>query len=174
MKRIQAYLLISIMYGILTGLYAQTPVGTGQTYSSLRTAFNAINNGVLRGNIVLRVTSNITETSSAVLNANGTGSASYSSVTIYPASSGLTITGNFNSPLIDFSGADNVVLDGRINGTGTANSLSLVNSSTNASSSTIRFINSASSNTIRYCIIKGSTTSTSAGIIFFWPGGTAR
>ncbi|MFN8240601.1 MAG: hypothetical protein U0X39_07595 [Bacteroidales bacterium] len=150
-------------------LFSQTSVGSGQTYTSLRTAFNAINNGTLKGNVVLRITSDITETSSAVLNATGTGGSSYSSVTIYPAAADILITGSFNSPLIDFNGATNVTINGRINNTGTALNLTINNTSTSSSTwnSTIRFRNSSSNITISNCIIEGSTTSTTGGILFF-------
>ena len=146
-----------------------TANSTSTNYSSVRAAFNAINAGTHTGSIVLILNESITESAACVLNASGTGSASYTGISIYPAAAGLTIAGNFAAPLIDLSGADNVKIDGRVNATGGTRSLTLINSNatTTAGNSTIRFINDATGDTIRYCNIKGSTTATGSGVIFF-------
>lgn len=146
----------------------KTVGNSGANYSSLKAAFDAINAGTITGSITLQIINNTTETASAVLNASGSGSASYSSVRIYPTSSGLSITGNIAAPLIDLSGADSVIIDGRVNATGSSKDLTISNANTGTSSSTIRFINSAENNIIRYCIIKGSPTSSSRGIFYFY------
>ena len=153
----------------IQGLQSQTIVDVGgdRDYSTLKQVFDAINSGLITGQITITINGNVTETSSAILNASGTGAASYSSITMYPTVTGLSISGNFNSNLIDFNGADNVTIDGRVNATGTTADLTIVNSSIGTSSSTFRFINSASGNTIKYCKVKGSSTGTSRGIIFF-------
>jgi hypothetical protein len=139
------------------------------SYANLRTAFEKINDGTHTGDIVLKITGNQILSFSASLNASGTGSASYTSVTIYPTETGLTILGNLAAPLIDLNGADNVTIDGRVNATGSAKDLTITNISTSAiaSTSTIRFINDASANIVRYCTIKGSSTDATAGILFF-------
>lgn len=139
------------------------------TYATLKTAFDAVNSGTHQGAITITISGNTTETAAAVLNASGSGSSSYSNVTIYPTATGLSISGNLTTPLIDLNGADNVTIDGRLNATGTTTDLSIVNLSTSnsAGTSTLRFINDATSNTIKYCTIKGATTGTSNGIIFF-------
>ena len=145
----------------------KTVGGIGSNYSTLKIAFDSINAGKVVGDIVLQITSNTTESASAVLNASGSGSANYTSLLIYPTVSNLKIEGTLASTLIDLNGADNVTIDGRVNQTG---SLSLVISNLESASSsarTIRFINSAENNTIQYCAIKGSTSSTGAGVIFF-------
>jgi hypothetical protein len=138
-------------------------------YQNLKTAFDNINSGKHQGNITIKVNESTLETASAVLNASGAGSASYTNVTIFPTSSGKSITGSIAAPLIDLNGADNVIVDGRVNATGTSTDLSIINSSTSstANTSTFRFINDASNNAIRYCTIKGSETATSSGIIYF-------
>ena len=51
-------------------------------YNTLGDAFNAINLGTHTGVVNIYVNASITETVSAVLNASGVGSASYSSLTI--------------------------------------------------------------------------------------------
>lgn len=137
-------------------------------YNSLQTAFNAINSGTHTGALEMRINANLFELSN-VLNASGVGSASYSSINIYPTRSGLSIYGNVAAPLIDLNGADNVTIDGRVNATGNLKNLIIINANTSntAATSTIRFINDASNNTIKYTTIKGSETNTASGVIFF-------
>lgn len=165
----------AVVFGILLMLssagYSQvtkTVGAAGADYATLKLAFDAVNSGTLTGTITLQVIDNTTETVSAVLNASGTGSASYTTVIIYPTVTGKTISGTVNGALIDLNGADNVVIDGRVNQTGTKN-LTISNTSvaSTAGTSTIRFINDASSNTIKYTYIKGSTLDTTGGIINF-------
>ncbi len=144
---------------------------TGGDYSTLKAAFDAINAGSITGAVTLQIIDNTTETASAVLNASGSGSASYTSVKIYPTVSGKTISGSIAGALIDLNGADNVTIDGRLNRSGAIN-MTISNSSTSSTSgtSTIRFIYDASSDSVKYCTIKGSETNTSGGIIYFSNG----
>lgn len=145
-------------------------IGQGGDYSSLKSAFDAINSGALRGEITLQIISNLNpETTTATLNATDSGDASYSSVTIYPTVSNCVISGNLAAPLIDLNGASNIIIDGRVNRTGSTVSLTINNTSTSATAgtSTIRFINGASNNTIQYCLLRGATTNTGSGIVFF-------
>jgi hypothetical protein len=135
-------------------------VGSGGNYTTLRAAFVAINNGAITGAITLQIISGTSETGSNILNASGTGSANYTSVTIYPTGSGYTISGSLAAPLIDLNGSDNVTIDGRVNATGSAKDLIITNTNTGTSSSTIRFINSSENNTVKYCTVKGAETST--------------
>jgi hypothetical protein len=143
--------------------YSQTirTVGSGGNYTTVASAFSAINNGTLTGTIELQVISNTTETSTAFINASGTGSASYTSVSIYPTVSNVTISGNLAAPLILFDGADNVTFDGRVNRTGSTISLTVENTSTSNvnKTSTFFYCNSAESNIITYCIVKGASSS---------------
>lgn len=138
-------------------------------YSSLQNAFNAINSGIHTGALEIRINNNTTETSAAVLNASGTGSANYTSLLIFPTSAGVAITGALATPLINLNGADNVTIDGRINASGTSRDLTIINTSTSAAAgtSTIRFINDATNNIVKFCNIRGSCTSAASGILFF-------
>ena len=145
----------------------KTVGGTGANYATLKLAFDAINTGTITGAITLQITGSTTETVSAVLNASGSGSANYSSVSIYPTLTGKTISGNIAGPLIDLNGADYVVFDGRVNAAGAVKDLTITNTNTGYASSTVRLIGSAANNTLKYCTIKGSGMSSSAGIIFF-------
>lgn len=168
---------ISIVFVFATVLnfLAQTvkTVGTSGNYTTLSSAFAAINNGTLTGDIELQIISNITETTEAKLNASGMGSASYSSLVIYPTAANLTIqnlsTGNSGPlTLIEFNGADNVTIDGRVNRTGTTKSLTIENrrqlalggsNDVHNRINTIWFNNSATNNKIDYCILKGASSS---------------
>jgi hypothetical protein len=147
------------------------------TYPTLGAAFTAINGGTHTGTITIDVCFDTTETATAVLNASGSGAASYTSIVIAPAGGGArTISGAIaaGSPLIDLNGADNVTINGLNTG---GNSLTLSNTTigTTAGSSTIRFIGDASSNTVTNTTILGSSASTLAtvaGTVVFATGTT--
>lgn len=156
-------------------LSAQTirTIGPGADFSTLRAAFNAVNTGSITGSIVLQVIGNTLETSSAVLNASGTGSANYSDIIVYPTVAGARISGQLAGVLVDFSGAANVTIDGRLNLTGVTRELIIENTEpSNSNARTLRFINSAENIVIRYCDIMGGCTSASAGIILFSTAGS--
>ncbi len=153
-------------------LQAQTTktVGGGSAnYATLKLAFDAINAGSITGAITLQLIANTTETASAVLNASGTGSASYTTINIYPTLTGVSVSGSLTAPLISLNGADNITIDGRVNASGVAKDLIITNTSTStsATTSTIQFINSAENNTVKYCTLKGAETSTASGLILF-------
>src|ERR1035437_1692210 len=175
MKRITLYLLL--LLAIPTALLAQNETGTvgtnGAEFATLKAAFDYINIGNFSGNITLHIIDNTVEGATAVLYKSGHGGLSnYTSVTIYPTSPSLTIRGNIDGPLIDLNGADNITIDGRVNQSG-AKDLTIANTSSGNSASTVRFIESATNNTIKYCKIMGSEGSSSSGIIFFSTDGTA-
>ena len=144
----------------------KTVGASGADYARLQLAFAAINSGTLQGQIVLQIIGSTTETASAVLNASGSGSANYTSVHIYPtAASTISTAGNWVA--IDLNGADNVTIDGRIDGSGTPNSLAIIGTSTGNGAAGIRFVNSAENNTVKYCNIQACSASSSMGIIAF-------
>jgi hypothetical protein len=103
-----------------------------------------------------------------VLNASGTLSANYTSVLIYPTGTGpfsISATGNFAT--ISLDGADNVTIDGRINQSGSTNSLSITGTSIEAAASALRLVNSAENNTVKYCNFNASPTSSAIGVVTF-------
>lgn len=176
MKHRILLLLLFVLSGNLTlnalsaNADATKTVGSGGDYSTLKAAFDAINSGSVTGAITLQIIGSTTETASAVLNASGTGGANYSSVVIYPTSSGLSISGNINyDPLISLYGADNVTIDGRVNTTGSTVSLIISNTSTTDlyRTSTIGFNNDATYNTVKYCKIQGSNKVGDHGVLSF-------
>lgn len=141
----------------LLNMNAQVTVNPGAgSYATLQLAFAAINDGTHTGDIIVTITGNTTETASAVLNESGSGSASYTSASIYPTVSGITISGNLATPLIDLNGADNVTIDGRLNASGSTTDLIITNTNTTNVTSTIRFTNGATTNNVKYCTLKGA------------------
>ena len=107
---------------------------TPTAYATLKASFDAINAGTHKGNITIDVCGDSTEAATAALNASGSGSASYSKITISPAGGAArTISGAIaaGSPLIDFNGADNVKFDGL---NANSNSLTLSNTTASATS----------------------------------------
>jgi hypothetical protein len=153
--------------------YAQVAVsgassGINTNYTTLRTAFAAINGASQTGNaIVITINSDTDEsTLTAVLNAG-----TWTSLTIKPTGartiSGATAAGN---PIINLNGADNVTIDG-LNTGGNSLLISNTTASSTTSTSTIRFIADATQNTITNCTIAGSDVATAGGIIYF-AGGT--
>ena len=132
-------------------------VGTASaSYNTLQLAFAAINNGTHQGTITITVSASVTDNNQAVINASGSGSASYTSITVYPTNTGVTLSGSNAVGLISFNGADNVTINGSKNQGNSSNDLTISN--TNTSGVALYFSNSAENNTIEYCIVKGINT----------------
>ena len=132
------------------------------SFTTLKGAFDAINAGTHKGKIIITLSGNTTETSSAILYGSGTSSSSYDSIRIYPTATGVTISGT-PSPLIYLYGADHVTIDGRLNAAGFITDMTISN--TNSSGVTVQYYDDATYNTIKYCKLQGS--STSYGILYF-------
>lgn len=141
-------------------------------YTTLKLAFDAINAGTHTGTVSITVNGNTTETATAVLNSSGTGSASYTSVNIKPAT-GLTptISGSIaGSAIIKLSGADFVTIDGSNTVGGSTRDLTITNTAIASSTAAIWLGslsgNGATNNTIKNCIIGCTSRVTClAGII---------
>lgn len=171
-------LLLSIIY---PSIYAHdvenvnviaTAGTSGVKYATFKAAIDAINAGTHRGEITIQVLDSTSESSAMTLSASGSGSANYSSILIYPTVSNLMVGGTVNGNLISFNGADNITIDGRVNQDGAAN-LTISNYSTSSSASTFNFYNDAQNNTIKYTYIRGSSTNTSGGVVYFGSGSTS-
>jgi Divergent InlB B-repeat domain len=138
---------------------------TNASYTTLKSAFDAINAGTHSADITIDLSGNTSEAASAILNGSGSGSASYSSILIRPTGgASRSVSGNLTAPLVDLNGADNVTIDGLNTG---GNALALSNSNTGAAAQTIRFINDATQNVIQNCTINGSSAATTSGTILF-------
>lgn len=158
LHRFSSFWVAFFVFFTIQSTLAQTikTVGTGGDYTTLKAAFDAINAGSITGAIELQIISNTTETATAVLNASGSGSSSYTDVKVYPTSSGLKITINSASAtLISLNGADNVTFDGRVNQLGSQVDLEIINISSSANATVFEFINGATQNIIQYCLVRG-------------------
>ncbi|MBL7974940.1 MAG: hypothetical protein JNJ85_08510, partial [Candidatus Kapabacteria bacterium] len=157
-------------YQILGTLCGTITVGgTGANFSTLKDAFDAINNSTVTCNLLINITGNTTETQTPVLNEVNYNGGPYT-ITIVPSGGARSITGS-NTATIDLNGADRVVIDGRIDGTGSSKSLTIENNSGNGIA--IRFVNGAQFNTVKNCIVRGAnatglaSTSNPGGVIVF-------
>ncbi|MBX3042102.1 MAG: immunoglobulin domain-containing protein [Candidatus Kapabacteria bacterium] len=154
-----------VIIGLLVGISAYGQVEIGSTsYARLSLAFNAINAGTHTGDIVVKITNNFTETTTAVLLPSGNGSADYSSVTIYPTDT-YTIQGNLSTGIIQLQGADYVTIDGRKNMSGSNRDLTIKNNSTGGPCVRIDSLLTASDpanyNKVLYCNLEGSAKNNS-------------
>ena len=116
---------------------ATAGVGGPTAYATLQAAFAAITAGTHQGVINVEVCGNTSEIATASLDASGTGSTSYTSVTVRPVGAPRIIEGTITGAIIKLNGADNVTIDGRIGGTGTNRDLTVRNNSTAASTAAI-------------------------------------
>jgi len=166
--------LIIICQSVINSANAQVTI-TGSngnangTYEDLRSAFTALNyeNNQTGKNILITINAagySGSENSRCRLDQPHS---NWTSLKIIPIGN-VTISGISNSSeLIDFEGADNVIIDG-LNSEG--NSLTISNPDYDFSgTSTIRFRNDASNNTITNCNILGSS-GYNGGTIFFDDG----
>jgi trimeric autotransporter adhesin len=166
MKNHPFLLTVLCLFWSTASLFSQVQVvsSAGTTaatnYTTLSGAFAAVNNGTHQGVITISISSNITETTTAILNASS-GSASYSSVSIMPSGGAqYLITGNL-PVLIDLNGADNVTINGLNTG---GNGLIFENTNTaSISIATIRFRSDATLNTMQNCTFLGASTAASYG-----------
>jgi len=170
MKKI--YLLLLTILFAASAINAQVSVTatagtTGPTaYTNLSSAFTAINAGTHQGAITIDISASFTDAAVSVLNGNGAGTASYTSVLIRPSADGVAMS--FASAtgrgVIELNGADNVTIDGdNPNTAGTNLNLTINNTAANTITytSVIRIalstlINSADNNIFRNCILVGS------------------
>ena len=161
-----------------------TPILTGQVfvsasaglsnavYASVKLAFDKINDGTHQGDITILIGDangqTITETAEAVLNKSGIGSASYTSVNIQPGAANIKVVGSLNgsccvaSGIIKLNQAENVIVDGRQGGTGSAIDLTIENTNTGSYASAFVFF-AASNNSLKYTNVKSSVVGTSSG-----------
>ena len=161
-------------FSIVPTISGTKTVGSGGDYPSLSGAgglFAALNGAVLTGNVVVNITSDLTEDGSVTLEPMDWTSirAGNYTLTIQPDSATMrTISGSATAGLITLNGADRVTIDGRFGGSGRY--LTFRNTNTGTSASTILFINDASNNTVRNCVVEGASTSIARGVILFSTG----
>jgi hypothetical protein len=138
-------------------------VGIGERYPSLTNAggvFEAINNGTVAGNLTINITSDLAgETGANALNQISSGFP----VTIKPSGAARTITGTSEN-LIKLNGADNITIDGSLNG-GTDRSLTISNPTGSTAAyvvwlASVDATNGATFDTVKNCILVGHAPTT--------------
>ncbi|MNU72036.1 Fibronectin type III domain protein [compost metagenome] len=111
---------------------------TTATYTTVSAAFAAVNAGTHTGTISISITGNTTEPAAPVaLSANGVGTASFASLVIKPTVAAL-ISGapGAGNGVLNFSGSDNVTIDGSIAPGGTTKDLTIQNTNANTVTNT--------------------------------------
>lgn len=135
------------------------------TYADFVAAFTAINNGTHTGSIVVLATASFSQSATAVLNASGNGSASYTAVVIKPGTGASPVITNTadNTASIKLNGADNVTIDGSNNGTASRD-MTFQNSNSSGSGQGCNIwlasngTDGATNNIIKNCKILGSSS----------------
>ncbi len=145
-------------------------VGANGNYVTLSSAISDLNDGQITGNIVLQITSDISETDSITINSSGTGACSYSSIRIEPTGGKRNITSSVAGYMLVLDGADYVTIDG-INTAG--DSLNLISIATGANTGVLKFKNDATNNTVTNCSIKSNSTESSTGLVMFGLGASS-
>ncbi|MBS1493099.1 MAG: T9SS type A sorting domain-containing protein [Bacteroidetes bacterium] len=128
---------------------------TAATYSNLSSAFVAINNATHQGDIVITINANTTNFG-IILNASGTGGASYSSLKIRPGILGpINVDNNIGGSTFLFNGVDNMTIDGTLpGGYGPLTFRSIQNS---FNSVMLYLYNDAQNDTVRNCFIQSNS-----------------
>ena len=156
----------------LNGVYT---VGAGGDFSTLTAAVNAYNTQCIAGAITFLLIDadySLNETFPVTINSNIYASA-VKTLTIKPDLNIMpVISDNNDVAILKFNGADHIIIDGSNTAGGSSRDLSFINASTNASTSTVIFINSVNASngatniTIKNCLISGdSPVNTYAAII---------
>ncbi len=138
-------------------------VGTAGTWTNLTNAFTAISAGTVTGNISLILVAGYPAAAETYPIVPSTNNSSYT-ISIYPGTTGLSITSASATGTINLNGCSNYVIDGRVNQAGAEN---LIVANTSVAGYVIQFINDADNNTIQYCNIEGVNTTLTSGDILF-------
>jgi hypothetical protein len=156
----------SVQTIVRTGLSGGYTIGAGGSFTSLTDAFAALSTQIC-DSVIFELQSNYVSTGETFPLTMPQSATVNDSIIIRPqtGASGLLISGNNATAILDLNGADYVTIDGRPGGLGTVSELSIVNNST--SGATIRFINSASNNRLRYLNITGNSANAANGAVFF-------
>ncbi|MEO8275263.1 MAG: Calx-beta domain-containing protein [Thermoanaerobaculia bacterium] len=162
-----SYLIAVPISGIKTVCAAACDFTTLTTATGI---FNAINTGVVTGNIEIQIAGDLIVEDGAV--ALGTlpeqPSGSNFTVRLYPTGVARAITGAVNTALIRMSGASRITLDGSIGGIGTDRSLTITNTSV-TSPSVVLFgsvgATPVSNDVLKNCVIINGINTSSAVVI---------
>ncbi|MFI5130501.1 MAG: hypothetical protein ACHQFX_10940, partial [Chitinophagales bacterium] len=99
------------------------------------------------------------------------GISSTNSLTISPAAgvTGLSIITASSSPVINFIGAYNIIIDGRPGRAGTARELTILNNG--VESNAVSFTDGAVDNAVRYCVLESSPLTLFNAVVYFGRSG---
>ncbi len=155
---------IEIVLDLPVKVYAMPANTLVGSYATLGDAFSKFNDGTHKtgvacpaGTFDIRISNSTSEQVSAVLYHSGNnGVSAYNAIHVFPTKADLTLGSNLGTPMILLNGADNVTIDGRVNGTGSNKALTLINRNNADSAATVLFRNGACNNTVEYAIIKNA------------------
>ncbi|MCU0442572.1 MAG: T9SS type A sorting domain-containing protein [Bacteroidia bacterium] len=161
MKKIY-YLITTLLLLSAMNIHAQVTVSASAgtlsgSYSTLKDAFDNINNGSHQGVVDIVISANTIESASARLERSGFNSASYTKVTIKPSAT-ATVSGNIVGALVHLRGAENVTIDGRV-GTNPGNELTFENTNSTLNTAVIQLSTKGAGlgcvfDTVMFCNIK--------------------
>ncbi len=138
-------------------------------YSSISAAMNSLSVNGVGGPLFLELQSNYNSSAEVfpIFLKSVPCASSVNTITIRPAAGVSTlITSNNFSSTIEIDGGNYWIIDGRSGGIGTGN-LSITNTSSVATSSSIRLSNGASNNVIKYTSVSSTGTDFNTGVIYF-------
>jgi hypothetical protein len=155
---------IEIVLDLPVKVYAMPANTLVGTYATLGGAFAKFNDGTHKSGVAcpagtfdIRISNSTSEPASAVLYQSGyNGVSAYNAIHVFPTKADLTLGSNLGTPMILLDGADNITIDGRINGTGSNKALTLINRNNADSAATVLFRNGACNNAVEYAIIKNA------------------
>ena len=168
----------SLLY-ITTSIYslsAQCPAGLSGTYSigptgtfpSITTAILTLHTNGLANNVILELQSGyISSVETYPIVFPAIPCQNTFSITLRPATgtSGFTISNNSSVQTLVLDSIQNLIIDGRPGGFGSAKELTIETTTINGN--VINFINDATANIVQYLFIKSTPTSSTNGIVIF-------
>ncbi len=164
------YLRIGQASAFASGIYAIGPQlsysGYVETFASMTAAVAAITAVPLPGHVIFEFQNDYNPNIEAttVSMTSSIASSATSTVTFRPAPSvGSIINFSKTVAIINNAGADYIIFDGRNGGTGTNKFMQFTNTTTTAAAIVIS--GDALYNQLLYCVLKGSTTTASTGIL---------
>ena len=145
-------------------------IGPSGDYTSIGAAIADIQTQGLDGALILELLPNYSSgVETFPLNFSNLGTNPLKTITVRPqaGATDLAITGNNATAIINLDGGQFVIFEGRPGGAGTEKELTIENTNTSTAGATVRFINEASNNIFRHIVIRGATTGTNRGVVFF-------
>lgn len=169
-KSLWVLILCTVLFSKVEAFNGTKTIGaSGADYTTITAALTAANAGVLDGAVILSLQSDYTSAGETFpLNLGAiSGISATNTITIRPASTGLSITSNNTTATIDINAGNYFIIDGRVNGTGSTKDLIIANTSTATGGTAIRFTNDASNNTIKYSKLSSTFGSSTFGVVLF-------